>query len=96
MGYSNEHTLHDLLRLAYHRLDMDDTATEMEVKRAYTVVVGNFINRLTWSTKFENGTLTVSLSSAALRQELFNRRTSLADKINETLGRNAVKKIVFV
>ena len=31
--YSNEHTLQDLLRKAYHRLDMDDTAQEMEVVR---------------------------------------------------------------
>ena len=46
MGYNNEHTLQDLLRKAYHQLDMDDTATEMEVKRAYTLVVGDFIKFL--------------------------------------------------
>lgn len=96
MGYNNEHTLQDLLRKAYHQLDMDDTATEMEVKRAYTLVVGDFINRLTWKTRFVEGTLTVELASAALKQELFNRRTSLTQKINDTIGRNAVKKIIFV
>lgn len=96
MGYNNEHTLQDLLRKAYHQLDMDDTATEMEVKRAYTLVVGDFINRLTWKTRFAEGTLTVELASAALKQELFNRRTSLTQKINDTIGRNAVKKIIFV
>jgi len=94
--YSNEHTLQELLRKAYHRLDMDDTANEIEVKTAYGKVVGDFINRLTWSVQFRKGTLTLSIASAALKQELFYKRTSLAEKLNEALGRNVVKKIVFV
>ncbi|MBQ0160797.1 MAG: DUF721 domain-containing protein [Bacteroidales bacterium] len=94
--YSNEHTLQDVLRKAYHKLDLDDVANEIEVKVAYKQVVGDFINRLTWSIKFADGTLTVQLASAALKQELFYKRTSLADRINEAIGKNAVKKIVFV
>ena len=94
--YSNEHTLQELLRKAYHRLDMDDTAREMEVKHAYSAVVGDFINRLTTSVRYEKGVLTVALASAALKQELFYRRTSLSQKINDALGRQAVQKIVFV
>lgn len=94
--YSNEHTLQDVLRKAYHKLDLDDVADEIEVKDAYRRVVGDFINRLTWSIKFADGILTVQLASAALKQELFYKRTSLADRLNEALGRNAIKKIVFV
>lgn len=95
MGYGNEHTLQDLLKRAYHRLDMDDVAMEMDVKRAYSKVVGDFINRLTWTVKFEKGTLILELASAALKQELFNRRSSLAESINKTLGHNAVKTIII-
>lgn len=94
--YSNEHTLQDLLKKAYHRLDMDDTANEMEVKYAYSKVVGDFINRLTYAVSFRKGTLTLSIASAALKQELFYKRTSLAERINEAIGRNVVKKIIFV
>jgi hypothetical protein len=94
--YSNEHTLQDLLKKAYHRLDMDDTANEMEVKYAYSKVVGDFINRLTYAASFRKGTLTLSIASAALKQELFYKRTSLAEKINEAIGRNVVNKIIFV
>lgn len=94
--YSNEHTLQELLRMAYHRLDMDDTANEMEVKYAYSKVVGDFINRLTYKVKFKGGTLTLSIPSAALKQELFYKRTSLAERINDAVGRVVVKKIVFV
>ncbi len=94
--YSNEHTLHDLLKKAYHRLDMDDTVTEMEVKRAYERVVGDLISRLTRSVRFDHGTLIVQVASAALRQELWHRRESLAGRINEGVGAQVVKKIVFM
>ncbi len=94
--YSNEHTLQELLRKAYHRLDMDDTADAMEVKHAYGLVVGDFIQRLTYSIRYSKGTLTLAIASAALKQELFYKRSSLAEKINEAIGRNAVKKIVFL
>ena len=75
---------------------MDDTAREMEVVQVYGVVVGDFIKRLTQRVSFSQGVLTVQLASAALKQELAYRRSSLAEKINETLGYAAVKKIVIM
>ena len=94
--YSNEHTLQDLLKKAYRRLDMDETVMEIDVKRAYVSVVGDLINRLTQSVRFADGTMTVSLASAALRQELWQRRESLAGRINDIVGKTVVKKIVFM
>lgn len=94
--YSNEHTLQELLKKAYHRLDMDETAQEMEVVNVYGVVVGDFIKRLTVKAGYAQGVLTVQLASAALKQELMYRRSSLIEKINEALGRPVVKKIVLV
>lgn len=87
--------MQQLLKQAYHKLDMDDTAREMEVVQVYGVVVGDFIKRLTQKVSYSQGVLTVRLASAALKQELAYRRTSLADKINETLGYTAVRKIVI-
>jgi hypothetical protein len=46
--------------------------------------------------KVKGGTLTLSIPSAALKQELFYKRSSLAERINEAVGRVVVKKIVFV
>ncbi len=77
-------------------MDMDDTAREMEVVRVYRAAVGDLIGRLSTSVKFKQGELTVQLASAALRQELTYRRSSLMDRINQMLGYPAVKKIVFV
>ncbi len=93
--YSNEHTLQDLLKRAYRRLDMEETVTEMEVKSVYERVVGDLISRLTWRVRFKDGVLALSVASAALRNELWCRRESLKEKINDELGRQVVKKIVF-
>lgn len=94
--YSNEHTLQELLSKAYHRLDMDEWATEVEVRTAYKAVVGDWLSKLTLAAKYDKGTLTLRLASAALKQELFYRRSSLAERINDTLGRQAVQKIVIL
>ena len=93
--YSNEHTLQDLRKQAFHRLDMDDTANEIDVKYAYRQVAGNLINQLTWSIQFKDGVLRLGIASPALRDELWMRREGLTKSINHTLGRNAVKKIVL-
>lgn len=93
--YSNEHTLQDLLKRAYRSLDMEETVTEIEVKTVYERVVGDLITKLTWKIRFKNGTLALSVASAALRHELWYRRDSLMEKINEQLGRKVVHNIVF-
>lgn len=94
--YSNEHTLQELLKRAYRRLDMEEAVTELEVKGVYEKVVGDLISRLTWKVTFKDGTLALSVASPALRHELWYRRDSLVEKINEQLGRRVVKKIVFL
>lgn len=94
--YSNEHTLQDLLKKAYRSLDMNGTVDVMEVRNAYYKVVGDLIGRLTWSVRYDAGVLTVALASAALRQELSYRKEGLVNRINEVLGRPAVKVINLV
>ena len=94
--YSNEHTLQELLSQTFRRLEMDDAVTEMEVRRIYNAIVGNLISRLTWSLTLKEGVLTVRLASAALRQEMSYRRSSLAGKINDTIGHNVIKEIKFI
>ena len=90
--YSNEHNLQELLKKAYRRLDMQDTVDEIEVKEAYKRVVGDLIFRLTWNVQYKEGVLRVRLASAALRQELFCRRESLKQTLNENIGHDVVKK----
>ena len=84
------------LRQAYHTLEMDDTADEIEVRDTYYRLVGDLITRLTWSVNYSKGTLKVKVASAALKQELTFRKDSLIEKINLAMGRKVVQKIIFI
>lgn len=92
----NEQPVATFLMQAFRRMNMTDAVNEYQVKEAYRSIVGDFINKLTWSVRYDNRTLYIKLASAALKQELSFRRNDLAHRINDQLGRSAVNKIVFM
>ena len=91
-----DRTLDYYLQSALRRLDHGDFADELRVERVYRQLAGDLISRLTSSVQFSHGVLSLRLSSAALRHEMFNRRESLRQRINESLGNESVKKITIV
>ncbi|HAP50851.1 MAG: DUF721 domain-containing protein [Muribaculaceae bacterium] len=58
-------------------------------------IVGAGINRYTISRSVRDGVMTVRLSSAPLRAELMMNRGRIVTLINEALGRDIIKEIVF-
>ena len=95
MAYSNEHHISDLIEQIYRRNDMTAAVDAGRVKMAYKAVVGELIEKLTGTLRYSEGILYVTILSAALRHELRFRERGLVDKINDYIGHNAVKKIVF-
>lgn len=67
----------------------------MQVVKTWRDALGRTMVRYSSHEHFSDGTLFVSISSAALRQELFMNRDSVVAKINETIGSDIVKRIVF-
>ena len=88
-----DRTLNYYLQGALRRLDHGDFADELRVETVYRQLAGDLISRLTSSVQFSHGVLSLRLSSAALRHEMFNRRESLRQRINDNLGVEAVKTI---
>ena len=58
-------------------------------------VVGHGINRYTISRSVSGGVMTVRLSSATLRNELMMNRTLLIKRINEAVGAEVIKEMIF-
>ncbi len=58
-------------------------------------IVGPGINRYTVSRSVKNGVMMVNISSAPLRNELMLTRSSIITKINESLGSEVIKEIIF-
>lgn len=79
----------------FRKMDLGDFATEIEVERAYRSLVGPLISRLTLNVSYRNGTLVLRLQGASLKNELRLRRESLRLCINQSLGREVVKRIVL-
>ncbi|MBR1799690.1 MAG: DUF721 domain-containing protein [Bacteroidales bacterium] len=91
---SEEKPLSVFMQQAFNRLGMRDLSDEMAVERVYNEAAGELIARMTLSLKFQAGTLRLKVTSAALKNELTMRREGLRLKLNESLGREVVKKIV--
>lgn len=92
----DEQPVSDLLKVVFRRLEMTDAVNDFEVKDAYRSIVGDLINKLTWSLRYENRVLYVKVASAALRQELSYKKYDLTKRINDQLGRNALDNVIFV
>lgn len=92
----DEHTISDLLKLAYRRLHVEAAVSELEVREAYRDVVGPLIYKLTRSVRFKEGGLVIILASAALRHEMEYRKEGLREKINKRLGDDIVKTINII
>lgn len=90
-----DRTLDYYLQRALRRLDHGELADEMRVEQVYRQLAGDLISRLTMSVRFSSGALTLRLASAALRHEMFMRRESLRQRINDYLGSEVVKKILI-
>lgn len=83
------------IKRLFNQLDHGEFATEIEVQRAYRLLAGDLIYKLTTTCTFRNGTLRLRYAAAALRHEMSMRRESLREKLNGELGGNVVKKIVI-
>jgi len=69
---------------------------EKKVEDMWPQVMGTFIANNTIRVKMKQGVLSVQLSNASLRFELTNSRTLVMQKINEAVGVEVVKSIVFI
>ena len=68
---------------------------EHRVLNIWPEIVGPGINRYTVNRTISNGVLTVWLSSAPLRNELMLSRSLLAKRINQAVGKDIIRDIIF-
>lgn len=64
-----------------------------EIIKVWEELTGEFIKKLTKKVYVENKILYVYVNSPALKSELMMVRTSLCDKINESLGEKTINGI---
>ncbi len=74
---------------------LDTQFNEQKALTLWPEIVGPGINRYTVGRTVKNGVMTVTISSAALRNELMLSRTAIITRINEALGAEVITNIIF-
>ncbi|PID94539.1 MAG: hypothetical protein CSA95_02585 [Bacteroidetes bacterium] len=89
----NTYHIKEAITLLIKAYAIEKKVTQAQVVDAYYSVAGTLIVNHTISAKMQNETLHLSIDSAALRNELLYLREELKAKINQKVGKPAVKTI---
>ena len=88
-------TIGDALERCLGNTPLADGLRYSRVCDAWDAAVGDAIAHVTLSKEFENGVLTVRLSSSVVRMHLEMSKEDIRARINEQLGETLVKSLIF-
>jgi len=83
----------DLLVQYLRDQGLEQTILGDELIKKWPEVMGGQVARLTGKIEIKEQVLHVQIRSAALRQQLFECRSALIQKLNEAVGANVIKDI---
>lgn len=92
---SNTQSLGDAIAEFLEQYKHSNKIQEAEIVASWSRVMGSNIAKYTLETYYKNNTLFVKLKSAPLREELSMQRSRIKDALNEHLGMDCIKKVVF-
>ena len=96
MKRSDPRLFADIFAEGMQRAGLSDTYDLQRASYLWSEVVGPTVNRLTTRRYIDDtGTLHVYISSAPLKSELSFLTATLAERINNAVGKNVVKAIVI-
>ena len=93
MSDHNTKSLGESIKAFIDAMKWNDNFNQASIRSDWERIVGRDIAMHTTDIQFKEGILTLSLNSAALRQELHMRRKDLLTHINEYFGSEVVKEI---
>lgn len=92
---NNEQLLKDLLQQYIDKSGRQRLYDERRVLSLWAEVVHPVVAQNTQCKDIKNGVLTVKVTNAALRFELMARKSEIIRQLNDRLGVEAVKDVIF-
>jgi len=92
--YNTKH-LSEILKLFKNSKKLSKGLNQVDVERAWNEQMGPAIQKYTSKLTFDNGTLYVRLQSSVLREELNYGKTKIISNLNESLGKELIKKLIL-
>ncbi|HLV62018.1 DUF721 domain-containing protein [Galbibacter sp.] len=93
--HNESNSLNDLLKTFVQENSLEKGLNKIDVRNAWKNLMGQGVNTYTTEIELKRDTLYVCLSSSVLRQELVYGKDKIIKMINEELGKEIVKAIVF-
>lgn len=95
MKKSNEQSLGEVIQEFLKANNLSEKFLETEIYARWEELVGRAVNLKTRKVIFNNGVLTVFLTSAVVRNELSINKTSFVNKINSRIKGSPIQEIQF-
>ena len=93
---NKEHNkLSDLLKDFVKTNHLEDGLDKVNIKDAWEQLMGNGVNNYTTGIQLKGDTLHVQLSSSVLREELSYGKDKIITMLNESIGKELIKKLVL-
>ena len=91
----NEHYLQDLITVFLDKNRKKGLYSEQAILKVWNEEMGDFILSHTKSITIKNGVLGVKLTHAALRFELIAQKSQIIKKLNDAVGVDVLRDIIF-
>ncbi|OUS00049.1 RNA-binding protein [Flavobacteriales bacterium 33_180_T64] len=92
----NDHLpISDILKEFVNTNKLQSGLDKVDVRDAWANMMGNGVNNYTTDIKLDRDTLYVALSSSVLREELSYGKQKIIAMLNESIGKDVIKKLVL-
>lgn len=87
--------LDDIVNDVCRGLGIKDERLQYRVFKAWRDIAGDIIDDITVAERLTGGRLYIRVKNSAWRMELNFRKKELAEKMNNVLGKEKIKEIIF-
>lgn len=95
MRKNNTQSISDVLRSYTRENKLDRKLNELDLIKSWESVMGKTVARYTGNLYIQNSTLFVETTSPIVRNELLMMREDIRVRLNEVVGEELIKTIVF-
>lgn len=95
MRKNNTQSISDVLRSYTRENKLDRKLNELDLIKSWETVMGKTVARYTGNLYIQNNTLFVETTSPIVRNELLMMREDIRVRLNEVVGEELIKTIVF-
>lgn len=93
---NNDHLpISDIIKEFVDANHLQTGLNKVNVQEAWANMMGNGVNNYTTAVQLERDTLYVQLSSSVLREELSYGKEKIISMLNESIGKEVIKKLVL-